>query len=253
MINSVAAKGFNSSADAYERGRPNYPPESIKFLSESLKLSPGITVAEVGAGTGKFTRLLVPFRARVVAIEPVEGMRRKFVSLLPEVTLLAGTAEQLPLGTESVEAVVCAQSFNWFKGEKALQEFHRVLKPGGRLGLIWNARLESEAWVAELSKIIEQHESGVPRYKTGEWKAAFNSTALFSAPTYSAFSNVQTEAPEAYIDRVASISYIAAMPANEREKVLEKVRDLLRTHPQTKERESVEMPYRTDVFWFEKS
>jgi len=248
VIHATAARGFARAADSYERGRPEYPPEALNCLNSWLGLGPGKVVVEPGAGTGKFTRLLVPSQARIIAVEPVAQMRRKFSTLLPEVQVLDGTAEAVPLPDGSADAVIAAQAFHWFQGEDSLAEFHRLLRPGGSLGLIWNRRDESVDWVARLATIVDRFEEGSPRYKSGEWKRAFTSTALFTPLRHAEFSYLQSGTPETVLDRVASMSIIAALNEEERKGVLEEVRALLREHPDTRGRESIGFPYGTDVY-----
>ena len=134
MIHEAAARGFAQAVDAYERGRPGYPPEAVERLCEAVGIGPGRAVLDLAAGTGKLTRLLVPTGAELVAVEPVEQMRAALARALPEVTALAGTAEDVPLPAASVDAVVAGSAFHWFRGEEALAEIHRVLRPDGRLG-----------------------------------------------------------------------------------------------------------------------
>ena len=139
-MRGVAARGFQAGAEAYERGRPGYPTDAVDALTDALGVGPGATVVDLAAGTGKLTRLLVPSGATVIAIEPVDAMRRTLAAMLPRVPVVAGTAESMPLRDGSAGAVVAAQAFHWFDGEAALAEIHRVLAPGGRLGLVWNVR-----------------------------------------------------------------------------------------------------------------
>src|SRR4051812_40459047 len=134
-MNETAAIGFALSAQAYEEGRPGYPPAAL----EPLKLGAGMTVLDLAAGTGKLTRALAASEATVIAVEPVAEMR----AALPEsVTALDGTAETIPLEAGSVDLVTVAQAFHWFDGPAALAEIHRVLVPGGRLAVLWNRRVE---------------------------------------------------------------------------------------------------------------
>jgi hypothetical protein len=142
--------------------------------------------------------------------------------------------------------------FHWFNGPSALREIHRVLKPGGKLGLIWNARDESLAWVAELTRIIDPHEGGAPRYKTKNWKRAFDDTKLFSELRLQHFSYTQVGTVETVVDRIGSISFISALSEPQRQEVLTQVRNLVQLHPETKDRSEVRLPYRTDVYWCEK-
>ena len=136
-VDPVAAEGFTVGADAYERGRPSYPPEAITLLTAELELGPGRRVLDLGAGTGKMTALLAATGADVVAIEPVAAMRERLVARLPGVEALEGTAEAIPLPRGSVDAVVVAQSFHWFEAPVALAEIARVLRPHGGLALVW--------------------------------------------------------------------------------------------------------------------
>lgn len=252
-IHQFAARGFEVSTDAYERGRPDYPADAVDCLIRELDLNPGKAVADLGAGTGKLTKLIKKSQARIVAIEPVEGMRRKFSSLLPEIEILDGTAENIPLESRSLDAVVAATAFHWFNGEEALKEIHRVLKPGGKIGLIWNARDESVDWVAKLSEIIDPYERGAPRYRTGNWRKAFDNTTLFSPLRYFKFNHVQVGDIQMVPDRIGSISFIASLSPEEKALVLKKVEDLIQNHPLTKNSKTIELPYRTDVFICERT
>ena len=142
-IHEQASIGFKRAADAYERGRPEYPAAAVEHLVKTLDIARGSRVVELGAGTGKFTRTLVPTGAEILAVEPVDAMRQKLSELLPGVKMVDGAAEAIPLADASADAVVVAQAFHWFDGERALAEIHRVLKAGGGLGLIWNVRDDS--------------------------------------------------------------------------------------------------------------
>src|SRR5690349_1089640 len=117
MVHRFAAEGYKQQAKAYTRGRPGYPPDAVAFMVEELKLAKA-TVLDVGAGTGKFTQALCRAapEAKVMAIEPIANMRRELVAALPSVDVQDGTAERLPVGGQSVDAVVAAQAFHWFDG-----------------------------------------------------------------------------------------------------------------------------------------
>ncbi|MBK9324312.1 MAG: class I SAM-dependent methyltransferase [Bdellovibrionaceae bacterium] len=251
-IHEKAAIGFDRAGDSYERGRPEYPPEAISFLVNTLQIDAASNVLDLGSGTGKFTKLLVPSGAKVVAVEPVEGMRAKFQSLLPTIKLLNGSAENIPTGDCSVDVVIAAQAFHWFDTPAALREIHRVLKPNGKLGLIWNARDESLDWVGELTKIIDPHEGGAPRYKSMRWQNAFTDTNLFSKIQLQQFVYTQVGTIETIVDRIGSISFISALPELQKKVVLDQVRRLVHSHPDTRDKTEVKLPYRTDVFWCQK-
>ncbi len=246
-----AARAFDRAADDYERGRPEYPPEAVRWLVDELGIDASKTVLDLAAGTGKLTRQLIPTGARIIAVEPVEGMRRKLEEGLPGVTVLDGTAEAIPLPDASVDAVTVAQAFHWFRGEEALREIHRVLKAVGGLGLLWNLRDHSVEWVAKLGEITERHRRGVPTaYDSEAWKAAFAETHLFTPVEQRLFGFAQELEEDGLLARVASISFIAALPAERREQVLGEVRELVESHPATRGKSDLALPYRTGVFVF---
>jgi SAM-dependent methyltransferase len=247
-IHEQASIGFQRAADAYERGRPDYPTAAVGHLLRVLKIGAGSRIVELGAGTGKFTKALVARGADVVAVEPVEAMRRKLGELLPEISIVDGTAEAIPLADASVDAVVAAQAFHWFRADEAVAEIHRVLKADGRLGLIWNARDDANEWNRELTRIIEAHEGSTPRYKSFAWRAAFDNGHLFSPLEKAEFPHVQTMSREAVEDRVGSISFIAALPETNREAVLKQVRELVERESANRAESRISLPYRTDVY-----
>src|SRR5919199_3412706 len=161
-IHEAAAQGFGAAADLYERARPGYDDAAVARLAAELRLSPAALLLELGAGTGKLTRQLQDTGAGIVAVEPVAAMRSVFVSLLPGVPVVGAAAEALPLVDGRFHAVVAGQAFHWFHPDLSLREMHRVLRPRGRLGLIWNVRDESVAWVAALSRLLDAYVGDVP-------------------------------------------------------------------------------------------
>ncbi|MDR5838440.1 methyltransferase domain-containing protein [Caballeronia sp. LZ034LL] len=247
-VHRAAAVGYTAHADSYVRGRPDYPPALTGWLVEQLGLGPGASVVDLGAGTGKFTPRLVQTGAQVFAVEPVDSMRAKLSAALPEVEALAGSAQSIPLADASVDAVVCAQSFHWFASRAALDEIHRVLKPGGRLGLVWNMRDARVPWVAKLDAIVNRYEGDTPRYYTGAWRSAFPH-AGFGPLVETHFGIGHTGAPEDVIlNRVRSTSFIAALPEAEREDIERAVRQLIDDEPDLRGKSEVTVPYETAAF-----
>jgi SAM-dependent methyltransferase len=243
-----AAQGFAQATAAYERGRPTYPSGAAERLQRELRLRPGRVVLDLAAGTGKLTALLVGTGAAVIAVEPVAAMRGVLERALPGVRALPGTAEAIPLAGAAVDAVAVGQAFHWFRGDEALAEIHRVLRPGGGLGLVWNVRDTSVPWMARLTEIMEPHRGDAPTQRTGVWREAFERTRLFRPLKHSALHHRHHLTPEGVVARVASVSFVAALPEAEREGVLAEVRELVATDPLTRGRAEVVLPYRTDVF-----
>lgn len=251
-IHNSAAKGFAAAAATYVKGRPDYPPETVSWLCQDLKLAPGKTVLEVGAGTGKFIPVLRQSRARLLALEPVEAMRQQLAQGYNDVEALAGTAAAIPLPDESVDAVVCAQAFHWFATREALAEFRRVLAPGGRLGLIWNVRDETTPWVAALSAITDPLEGDTPRYRSGAWRAVFPAEG-FGAMGERCIPYMHRGSPEDVIlRRTLSVSFVAAQSEAVRQDITDKIEQLIRQTPQLAGRSEIAFPYETRMFTYQK-
>jgi len=169
MVHEVAAAGFSDAAD-YEAARPSYPPEAVAWFIEHLRIAPGARVVDLAAGTGKLTRLLQPTGADLVAAEPVAGMRDAFRAAVPGIPLVACTAEQLAFRDGSLDAVTVAQAFHWFDHERAIAELARVVRPGGRVGLVWNARDRSVEWVDRVWSIMDRVEKKAPWRDHDNWR-----------------------------------------------------------------------------------
>jgi SAM-dependent methyltransferase len=247
-----SSKGYETAAVSYVRGRPGYPPEALAWLRDVVGVGPGRTTLEIGAGTGKFMTVLRECGGTLVAVEPVEAMREQLVHDFPEVRALAGSAEAIPLPEGSVQAVVCAQAFHWFATAAALQEMGRVLVPGGVLGLIWNGRDESVPWVAELSAIIDPWEGDTPRYSTGAWRRAFPAPGFeFVGERRARNAHVGTT-EQVVIQRTLSVSFIAALPAEQRAQVEREARALIARTPELAGPGEVAFPYETRMFAYRK-
>jgi SAM-dependent methyltransferase len=237
-----ATRGF-AAADVYERGRPDYPVAAIEAIVERLGLRPGRTVLDLAAGTGKLTRLLVPTGAAVLAVEPVPEMRAELERRVRGVAALGGTAERIPLAHGYVDAVTVGQAFHWFDANAALREIHRVLKPGGGVALIWNARDERDALQAALSEIIDPLEGETPRRKQRDWKTLLGDNTLFEGTDRLLFEHAQLLDEQGVVDRVTSISFIAAAPPRVRADVEARVRALVADAALP-----IRLPYMTELY-----
>jgi SAM-dependent methyltransferase len=246
-VHHAAARGFGAAADAYERGRPTFPTEAVAALVRGTGIGPGSVVVDLAAGTGKLTAALVPVAAEVIAVEPVDAMRARLEATVPGARPVAATAESMPFEDGSIDVVTVAQAFHWFDAPLALDEIARVLRRGGSLGLIWNVRDERVPWVAELTRIMEPHRGDTPTHRTGAWRRAVEDDPRFTPLLEHTFSSAQHLSPDGVIDRVVSVSFIAALPDGERSAVEQQVRALLASDDDTRGRADIVLPYRTDV------
>ncbi len=234
----MAAAGFGNSADLYERARPSYPEESVAWMADQTGLGAGQTVVDVGAGTGKLTRLLVPTGARVIAVEPLAEMRAKLVGI----EAIDGTAEDLPLADASADVITVAQALHWFDLERALPELHRVLRPGGWLVLFWNMRDLEDPVQRGVEDLLGPMRAEVPGQILGTWREPLEQSPLYGPATVGQFTYEQLFTTDDLCDRVASTSFVAALPAIDREVLLVRVRALTHGVP-----EPFPFPYLTEV------
>lgn len=241
--------GFERSTSAYDHGRPEYPPEAALSLLRHCRVAQESTVLELGSGTGKFTGYIRQCTPHVLASDPSQAMRTSFRRKFPEMACIGAKADHLPLRTGSVSAVICAQAFHWFAEARSVSEMVRVLSQGGFLGFAWNVRDERVEWIAELTRIIDTHSGDTPRYRTGEWRRALLASAELDVLHEESYRHVVTCDRPKVLDRVASISFIAALDEKRHAGVLSQVNDLLDTHADTRGCAEYDMPHRTDVQW----
>jgi ubiquinone/menaquinone biosynthesis C-methylase UbiE len=239
----TAATGFGRAADAYERGRPGYPREAVAHMASELGLGPGATVLDLAAGTGKLTRMLAATGATAIAVEPVEAMRRVLVATVPGIEVLDGTAEAIPVADGGVDAITVAQAFHWFDAERAVAEIHRALRPGGGLGLIWNAFDTSVEWVAALQALVHSHRRGEPQYGRSGWRETLEASRSFGPIAERTFGLVQELDTDGLLARIGSTSYIATLPDAARDQLFHGIRTLVADLPRP-----LHLPYRTDTF-----
>jgi SAM-dependent methyltransferase len=227
---------FADVAGAYERGRPGYPDEAVRWLVGDEPRD----VVDVGAGTGKLTRSLVALGHRVVAVEPLDEMRAELVAAVPGVRALAGSAEAIPVAEACADVVTSAQAFHWFDHARALPEIARVLRPGGRLALVWNSRDDRDPWMARLSAIV-----GNETIQETDVVPVLDASNLFGPVERALFAFEQALDRDRLLDLVLSRSYLAKLAPPDRQPVLDAVGAL---YDETAGSDGARLGYVTECF-----
>ena len=250
-IHDAAARGFERGAGDYEKGRPSYPPAVLDVLEREGVLDGGSTVVDVGAGTGKFTRLLFERVDDVIAVEPVSGMRERYAANFPGHRVLDGTAEAIPLPDGSADVVTIAQAFHWMEASAALDEIARVVRPGGWLVLIWNTRDPDEPWTSRIEEVLDRLAGDAPRFRSSDptWRRPIDDHVAFGDLRTATLRNDVPMDLETMLARIASTSYVSALPDDRRAEVLDEVAELVRTGPMAEQGPAFVERYRTELFW----
>ncbi|GGF37619.1 class I SAM-dependent methyltransferase [Subtercola lobariae] len=247
------ALSFGQNVGDYERGRPGYPDAAVEWMlaqsqpgnspsdTEPTSGAAQLAVVDVGAGTGKFTSSLVARGLEVTAVEPDSVMRASLIRSYPTVTALQGTGESMPLPDASADLVTFAQAWHWVDVPEASAEVARVLKPSGRLALIWNIRDQSVDWVARLGEIMgssaaEDYDSLTP--PVGDALETVEHGQFF-------WDNPMSR--DQLLAMITSRSYIIALEPEARAELLVRVWRLLDEHPQLAGHDTYVMPYQTRV------
>jgi ubiquinone/menaquinone biosynthesis C-methylase UbiE len=228
-VDEIAAAGFQRAAADYERGRPDYPAAAVERMRQEIGIETGQTVVDLAAGTGKLTRLLVALLpAEVIAIEPVAGMLAELERVVPGVTALDGTAEQIPLADGAAHAVFVAQAFHWFRVPEAAAEIARVLDADGALAIVRNQEIESAsapAVTAALTLVRERVRNPSMRHRV--WRDELERTGGFEPFHEWTVDNPVTQDIDTFRHRIASRSYIGAMDDGQRTRLLDDVQAVL--------------------------
>lgn len=232
---------FGEVAAIYDRSRPDYPPDAVRWLVGSDEPR---RVLDLGAGTGKLTRRLRELGHDVVAVDPDDKMLQALSSASPEVTALVGGGEQIPVSDESVDVVVAGQSYHWFGGPAAHTEIARVLRPGGVFGPVWNIRDDRVDWVRALSELIGSGED--------TW-TAWDGTPPQVGPDFGPVDSAEFafDSPHDLVglqEVVGSRSYVLTLSPAERQAVLDRVAELARTHEDLRDKDTFALPYVTYAY-----
>lgn len=253
QIHPTAQKGFSSAAELYQQVRPSYPQELKNWLKDQLQIQKNDIVVDLGAGTGKFIPYLQDVCSQVIAVEPVAEMLSQLQQHYPEVQTLQASSQNLPLATSTVDAVICAQSFHWFANLTSLQEIHRILKPAGHLGLIWNQRDIGVDWVKALADLIEPFEGNTPRYHRGQWREVLKQQTLFHRENLQIFEQKHVGSVEQVVSkRLLSTSFIAAMPTHQQQQFKQQFEKIVQDYTGKSTQDLIEFPYVTYAYHWQK-
>ncbi|WP_411348531.1 class I SAM-dependent methyltransferase [Paenibacillus sp. WLX2291] len=245
-----ATQRFSARVDDYAKYRPSYPAELLDYMQQTIGLQSGHKVADVGAGTGIFTALLLERGLNVFAVEPNEPMRRAAGETLPaeHLHLVDGSAEQTNLPDHSVDVIVCAQSFHWFDTQRAVSEFRRIAGADGKLVLIWNTRLQTG------SEFLERYEQLLQQFGTDYNEV--NHQYMFSQlqhPVFregtmqrATFINRQVLDLDGVQGRLRSTSYVPSVGEPGYAQMMEEAE---RIFNETEQDGVVYMDYETEVYW----
>ncbi|WP_240619539.1 class I SAM-dependent methyltransferase [Blastococcus sp. TF02-8] len=235
------ARSFGSVAAGYARLRPGYPADAVAFLLGDRPLD----VLDVGAGTGLLSQVVLDQGHRVRAVDPSPEMLAELEARLPAVPTAVGTAESLPVGDASVDAVVAGQAAHWFDPVPAARELRRVLRPTGVVGLVWNTRDDRVPWLAALEELLDDEARG---HEADQGVVDRLATELRAEVRLQESGIVQRAAPEEVVGGIATRSYVALMDDARRAEFLGGIRQLLAEHPDTRGRQELELPYRTHAY-----
>ena len=233
------ARAFALVAEEYDRGRPGYPAAAVRWLLGDAPL----TVADLGAGTGKLTAALVAAGHEVVAVEPLAEMRALLTAGVPGARVIAGTAEDTGLPAGSVDAVVAGAAFHWFDRSRAFPEITRILRPPGILGLLGNGFDGVAPWVARLREILGGSRLG----RAGHWPTADELRERFADVELREFALEETVDRARLLDLALSRSSVAMLEPDERQAILDRIGALWEQEPDLRGATTATLRYRTRV------
>jgi SAM-dependent methyltransferase len=239
MSVSDPARSFDRVAAQYERVRPGYP----EALLDLLPLGDEASVLDLGAGTGKLTRLLVGRYEQVAAVEPLENMRRVLESVVPEAESVAGTAESIPLDDASVDGVFAGQAFHWFANDTAVSEIARVLRPRGVVCLVWNEPEEPLPLPADyVAYLARLHAPALEAVRDAPPWPELIARGPFGVVHETAVPHEQVQDRDEVLTFAQTVSWVARRPEGERAQIAADLDRMLGEGPFT-------FPLRTNVTW----
>jgi ubiquinone/menaquinone biosynthesis C-methylase UbiE len=239
---------FGNSAREYELGRPDWPEDLLDRVVAGLELSQSATVLDLGAGTGKLTRSLVPRFARVIAVEPDEAMRAVLEEVVPDAEALAGSAEAIPVADATVDAVFSAEAFHWFASDETVAEITRVLRPGGGFAFFWNVEFGKPEpdMGEEVDRVLDVAfakggRPGIGKVLSGFWREPLERSP-FGPLAEADAERVVTRTRDQWLANMLSVSSIASLPNADRAELAERLRELV-------PKRDYHWPIKTVAYW----
>ena len=227
MSEDLYRLSFEAVAEQYERARPTYADDALRWLVDRIGVAPGRRVLDLAAGTGKLTRQLVALGASVVAVEPGDAMRALLERVVPEAESLAGSAEAIPLADASVDAITVGQAYHWFRPDEALAEMHRVLRPGGAVALLWNQWDEDDPLQREIDELLEPlRPREAAQADEPDGRAALEATPLFGPIDERLFRHRRALSADQLVEWVSSTSAVVMSPPAVQARIEDQVRSL---------------------------
>jgi SAM-dependent methyltransferase len=240
---------FSDRAHDYARFRPGYPAGAIDLVLDGLAPPARLVAADVGAGTGIFSRLVADRGVHVLAIEPNADMRAA-AEPHGHVVFREGTAESTGLPPASVDLLFAAQAFHWFDVPVALREFQRVLRPGGRLAVVWNKRSREDPFTLGYRRALEAIDGEAPAERSEFDPSVVEATGRFEALRTHAVENAQPLTLDELIGRARSTSTVPKSGPRF-EELLRLLRALHAQHVDA--RGCATMVYRTAVYLWDRA
>jgi ubiquinone/menaquinone biosynthesis C-methylase UbiE len=222
------AAGFVDVADSYEHGRPEYTPAAAQTIAAELHIAAGDRVLDLAAGTGKLTRALLGVGLEVIAVEPQAQLREILAASVGAERVLDGLAEEIPLPDASVAAVTVADAFHWFDHVAALREIQRVLIAGGGLAVLrivpdWSGA----SWAHEVGTLIAELRPAHPQFEGPSWQQAAQAAGCWTSPREMHLTMMQSADPKRVLDYIASMSWMAALPEDQREATVARIGEII--------------------------
>jgi len=234
MDMSESTKRFSDRVADYVNYRPSYPLEVVDTLISECGLGSQSTIADIGSGTGIFTRLLLDKNFHVAGVEPNESMRsaaEQQLSNYTRYTSTGGQSEHTDLADHSIDLITAAQAFHWFKGDETRSEFIRILKPGGEVALIWNQRKLEQPFQKEYDAMLRKYATDYN--SVNHMNISYEDIAEFFSPNKVSmfeFENTQVFDQAGFLGRMQSSSYTPAADTSEHRILIRAAEDLFNSY-----------------------